>query len=347
MNWLFAKRGSNFISLIFIGLLIYGAFFTGSNSVDNKKRTTTRLLMGTLVSITTWGVEEGKEGKAVTEAFLEIARVESLMSSHKESSQVAHINQGKPQTVDKELIELLKEALRIKQLSNGAFNPGLGKLITLWGFSNDNPAIKPPNDAAIISWLKMFKGGDGIEVSEKNSTISIINTAFALDLGGIAKGYAIDRAIWSLKNSGVQNALVNAGGDIRGIGKKGEKPWRVGIQHPREQNKIIVATQWANSPNADMAMVTSGDYERFFIYKDKRYHHILDPKSGYPANSGLQSVSVQAKSATLADGLSTAFLVLGEEASKKILKKLPDIEILIVRSDGTHWQSKEFRGNWL
>ncbi|MBF0194561.1 MAG: FAD:protein FMN transferase [Magnetococcales bacterium] len=347
MKWLFAKRGSNLISLIFIVSLVYGAFFTGSNSSNNKKHTTTQLLMGTLVSITTWGVEDKKESKAVADAFLEIARVESLMSSHKKSSQVSLINLKQSQIVDKELLELIKEAQRIKKLSNGAFDLGLGKLITMWGFSTDNPPNKPPEDTEIASWLNEFKEGDGIAISEKNNSISITKQAIALDLGGIAKGYAIDRAIVSLKKSGVQNALVNAGGDLRGIGKKGDKPWRVGIQHPRKQDKLIVATQWSNGQNVDMAMVTSGDYERFFIYKEKRYHHILNPKNGYPAKSGLQSVSVQTNSATLADGLSTAFFVLGEKASKELLKQIEDVEILIVRSDGTHWQSKGFRGEWL
>ncbi|MBF0359177.1 MAG: FAD:protein FMN transferase [Magnetococcales bacterium] len=351
MNWLLARRGRNLVSLISICVLLYAAFFTGGDSALQKKRTTTRLLMGTLISITTWGVPEKIEQQGVAEAFAEIARIEDLMSRHKTDSPVAKLNHGagsgQPQVVPSELITLLTEAQKIQQLSQGAFNPGLGKLIVLWGFSGDENVVKPPKKAEIASWLQSFQSAGGIELSQTDSTISITNPEYGLDLGGIAKGYAIDRAILKLKKSGVVNALVNAGGDLRGIGSKGDASWRVGVQHPRDREKIVVATEWPASPKADMAMVTSGDYERFFIHNQERFHHIINPNSGYPARSGLLSVSVQADSATAADAWSTAFFVLGEDKSRDLLKKLPSVEVLLVRSDGTHWQSDEFRGKWL
>ncbi len=150
-----------------------------------------------------------------------------------------------------------------------------------------------------------------------------------------------------MQESGINNVLVNAGGDLRGIGGKGDKPWRVGIQHPRDRQRVIVATSWPQGAGSDMAMVTSGDYERFFLHDGERFHHILDPKSGYPARSGLLSVSVQAANATTADALSTAFFVLGEEESRKIVEGLPGVETLLVRDDGSHWRSAGFRGEWL
>jgi FAD:protein FMN transferase len=354
MNWLLANRGRNLVSLIFLCALLYAAFFTGGEAVQKTKRTTTRLLMGTMVSITTWGVEEFSESRAVAKAFTEMSRIDFLMSRHREASPVAKINSSaldRAQGVDLELAQLLKKAQTIQQMSHGAFDPGLGKLVVLWGFSGDEPALQPPGKAEIDAWLSNFQSGGGIELSEDKSSgkslIRLSNTATALDLGGIAKGYAIDIAIHELKKSGITNALVNAGGDLRGIGSKGGEAWWVGIQHPRDREQIIAATSWPTQSNSGMAMVTSGDYERFFIHNGERYHHILDPKSGYPAKSGLLSVSVQATSATLADGLSTAFFVLGEKESRKLLQTLQGVELLLVRSDGTHWQSKGFQGNWL
>ncbi|MBF0455736.1 MAG: FAD:protein FMN transferase [Magnetococcales bacterium] len=348
------QKRRNLVGSILLGALLYAAFFTGGQGLQNKKRTTTRLLMGTLVSITTWGVEEEQERQGVAAAFAEMARIDALMSRHQPQSPVAQINAapvGSPFSVSPELVGLLREAWKIQTLSQGAFDPGLGQLIERWGFSGDKPPTLPPTKAAMATWLATFQPGEGIVLEEgsagEESRIYLTNPATGLDLGGIAKGYAIDRAIFKLKEFGITNALVNAGGDLRGIGHKGEAPWRVGIQHPREKARLVAESQWPNRPDTDVAMVTSGDYERFFIHDNKRYHHILDPKSGYPAQTGLLSVSVQANSATEADGWSTAFFVLGEKQSRKLLPKLTGVEVLFVRQDGSHWKSVNFLGKWL
>lgn len=346
--------GRNLFSLIFLAVILYFVFFTGFNSNTAQKRTTTRLLMGTMVSITTWGVADSKEQQAVAAAFAEMARIEASMSSHQPQSQVAKINAEAMDNrlpVTAELAGLLMEAAKIQEISHGAFNPGLGKLIGIWGFSSKSAVKQPPKKEDIAAWAAKFKadatilptktsGGDGF-------TLSLPNSASSLDLGGIAKGYAIDRAIETLKKFAIKNALLNAGGDLRGIGNKGGKPWRVGIQHPRETQRVIAVSEWSTQPDGDMAMVTSGDYERFFFHEGRRYHHILNPHTGYPAESTLLSVSVQADNATLADGLSTAFFVLGEVKSRELLKKLPGVGTLFVREDGSHWQSPMFKGRWL
>lgn len=365
--------GRALFALIAASLLLYAAFFTGRSNAPrqtdtDQKRTTTRLLMGTLVSISTWGVPDGLERQGVAAAFDEMARIDALMSSHKPESPVARLNRSAHDTshpLVPELADLLREAQQIQKLSRGAFDPGLGELATLWGFSADPPATRPPEKNRLEEWLKIFHANDSgagidseagegsgsdIELSTDPTTshplIRLANAATALDLGGIAKGYAIDRAIETLKAAGIRHALVNAGGDLRGIGRKGTQPWRVGIQHPRRSDRVIAVTLWPNQSDGDRAMVTSGDYERYFLHEGQRYHHLLDPKTGYPARSGLLSVSVQADRAALADGLSTAFFVLGEKETRDLLPTLPGVELMLIREDETHWQSEGFRGEW-
>ncbi|MBF0447700.1 MAG: FAD:protein FMN transferase [Magnetococcales bacterium] len=340
-------------SLFFLLILLYIAFFTGENRQQPDKRTTTRLLMGTLVSITTWGVEESREREGVKAAFAEMARIEGIMSRHQPQTAVARFNAGlphQPQPIPVELAQLIEKAQHIQTISDGSFNPGLGKIIELWGFSTDTPPQTPPSQNKIDEWLTHFKSGPGLVLSQiqpSQPTLGLTNSATALDLGGIAKGYAIDRAIEQLRKAGIENGLVNAGGDIRGIGHKGDKPWRVGIQHPRETERVIAVSQWPNRKNGDMALVTSGDYERFFMDQGQRYHHILDPETGYPAKSGLLSVSVQADNALLADGLSTAFFVMGEELTRRRYRESPGVEVLLIRQDESHWKSEGFQGEWL
>lgn len=347
------KRGILYwIPVVLISLgVIYLAFF--STPVENKKRTTTRLMMGTLVAITTWDVPDQIERDGVVAAFQEMDRIEKMMSRHLPNSPLSQINRadlGKSIPLPQELAEIIQLAIEIEKKTDGAFNQGLGKLVTLWGFSGDSPPNAPPFEEKILAWRKQFHASDAIQLSEQNSNqaaqITRINTAVALDLGGIAKGYAIDRSIAVLKAHGIHHALVNAGGDLRVIGRKGDQPWRVGIQHPRDPNRVIATSDWPAEDNNDLSMVTSGDYERFFLHQERRYHHILDPKSGYPAESGLLSVSVQAQNATLADALSTAFFVLGEERTQSILSRFKGIEILLVRQDLSHWMSPGFKGLW-
>jgi thiamine biosynthesis lipoprotein len=153
--------------------------------------------------------------------------------------------------------------------------------------------------------------------------------ALTVDLGAIAKGYAIDRAAEVLRRAGIESAAINAGGDIRLIGDHGARPWRIAIQHPRDSARPLATLELA-----DAAVVTSGDYERFFEQDGVRYHHIFDPRTGYPAGR-CQSVTVVAPSAALADALSTAVFVLGPEEGFALLQRFPEAEGLIVAADGT------------
>lgn len=158
--------------------------------------------------------------------------------------------------------------------------------------------------------------------------VSLRKMGMAIDLGGIAKGYAVDRAFELLKSLGYRNLVVNAGGDLRVGGSKPDGPWSIGIQHPRDPGKIM-----ARISVSDTAVATSGDYEKFFIHQGKRYHHILNPKTGFPAE-GCQSVTILAKDATTADALATALFALGPEKGYALCRRLEGVDCLIVDREG-------------
>jgi thiamine biosynthesis lipoprotein len=172
-------------------------------------------------------------------------------------------------------------------------------------------------------------GLDRIEIDSATGTVRLSEPGMALDLGGIAKGYALDRARLVIENFGVKAALVNAGGDILAVGEKAPgKPWRVGVQDPRRGNAMV-----AVASVKDKIVVTSGDYERFFVKNGKRYHHILDPRTGYPA-TGLRSVTIVATDGLTADALATAVLVLGPDEGLKLVESIQGIEALLIDSAG-------------
>lgn len=304
-----------------------------------KKKETTQLLMGTLVTISTWGLSAAEDEKAVTAAFREMARVEALLSSHKPESAISRVNaspRGFPRKVDAEVLHVMREAMRFQELSGGAFDPGLRPLVRLWRFSETPPPVAPPSRDEVTAWLQARGGGVGVELTDGGMVL--LNRGVGLDLGGIAKGYAIDRAVSVLREHGVKNAIVNAGGDMRVMGDKGGAPWRIGVQHPRNPDNAIAVVDLSG----DIAMVTSGDYERYFVTKERRYHHVLNPGTGYPAESGLMSVSVQASTAMAADALSTAVFVMGPKRGLAFLKQA-GAEGMLIDAQGRKVKTPGFR----
>lgn len=304
--------------------------------------------MGTLVSISTWNVPTNLEHALVQKAFSEMRRIEHLMSHRNKKSAIHKINKvprGTSTPIDDELAHLIQQSLSIYQISEGAFNPSLLKLTTLWGFSSDPYPNKPPDQTALDTWLIHYPKQNPIKLENPTGshfTIQLTHETVALDLGGIAKGHAIDQAMMVLSQGGIKNALVNAGGDMKMKGGKGEEGWRIGIQHPRDTDGVVAVSQL----KGDIAMVTSGDYERFYDYQGQRYHHILDPRTAQPSKSGLSSVSVQTHNAALADALSTAILVLGKKGLS-VLDSFPGSEALLIFEDGSHQQTPGFIGEWL
>jgi len=288
-----------------------------------------QLLMGTVVEIMAVGRETAQVEGAVDAAFAEMARLEQLLSSYQPDSDISRLSQeGNDFEVAQETAAVLEMGLDVARHSNGAFDMTLGRLKLLWGFDTDHPAVP---DEEQISAALVGIGPDALGLKDRH--VSKRNPQLQLDLGGIAKGYAVDRAIAILKQHGIESAAVNAGGDIYLLGKRDNRPWRIGIQHPRQKAAVLETVRISNH-----AVVTSGDYERFFEQGGQRYHHIFDPKSGYPARK-CQSVTIIADSVALGDALATAAFVMGPQAGLQLLSRYPGTEGLIIAADGSRFSS--------
>jgi thiamine biosynthesis lipoprotein len=283
--------------------------------------------MGTVIEITLIGDNEEKANKAALQAFQEIKRIEQWMSPKIESGDVFRINQSSGKEwvkVSKETLEVIKEAQEISELSDGRFDITVGPLTELWRRAREKKI--PPSVEEVKEKLGLvnFKN---IEMDQEGK-VFLKKKGMAIDLGGIAKGYAVDRAFDVLRSLGYKNLIVNAGGDLRVGGLKNNQPWSIGIQNPKEPQKILTRISVS-----DTAVATSGDYEKFFIYEGKRYHHIFNPRDGFPAKE-CQSVTIVAKDCTSADALATAIFVLGPEKGYALCQKLDGLECLIVDRKG-------------
>jgi len=265
----------------------------------------TRFIMGTLVEFTIAAGDSQQAVPAIAAAAAEMQRIEdafTIYGDHPNAVKAFNASTpGTPVTLPDEVAALLTLSLQVKQQSSGAFDPALGKLNLLWGFSIDPPPTSPPNLEAIKAAIPPARC-----IDKRGGQWLRLDARCLLDFGAIAKGYAIDRGIAILRQYGIHNAIINAGGDIRLIGSHGDQPWRIGIRHPRNNNDVIAALNL----QGDVSIVTSGDYERFFMHDGKRYHHLLNPTTGWPA-TGSQSATVIAASATLADAWSTALFIQG------------------------------------
>jgi len=276
-----------------------------------------RILLGTVVEIQVRDKDRKKAETSIEKAFNEIKRIDELFSTYNEDSPIWKLNHNKDTliTVDPEIFSLMALCDSIYNLSYGSFDVSLNKLITTWGFDSDDPFM--PDDDKLSSAL-LNSGWNNINLLEENSFKR--STGTELNFGAIAKGYAVDKAVNVLIKLGINSALVNAGGEIKTIGDD----WVIGIQHPENQNLIIEKVN-----PGEMSIATSGEYEKYFELNGKRYHHILNPKTGYPADS-LISVTVLNKSCTIADALATAVFVLGQSKGLRLIERLPETEVMII-----------------
>jgi len=317
------SRSRLFALLLVIALAAPALFGRGDEDTGELRRA--RLLMGTVVEITLLdGGAENNAEAALEAAFNAMAEVEACMSAHRDDSETARLNVAAgPLEVSAATAEVLELGLRVAAASGGAFDLTLGRLKALWGFDGDGPRV--PDDAEIAAALRGI-GPEALRLEGRRVTKG--DAVLGIDLGAIAKGYAVDRAVAALQAAGIRRASVNAGGDLRLLGNHGGRPWRIGIQHPRDPQGVLVTLELAAA-----AVVTSGDYERFFEVDGVRYHHILDPRDGRPADA-CQSVTVVAASAAEADALATAAFVLGPEAGRLLVESWGGMA-LIVAADGT------------
>ncbi len=282
----------------------------------------TRIALGTFVTVKVHAESDLAAASMADRAFEEIVRIEELMSPYLTGSELYLLNSrlghGRVQTSD-EIKALLVRCLRYSRISEGAFDVTIGPVSELWGFSSDSAGFP---EVSRIEELLPLVGYSKLDVSEKG--VKSQTPGMKLDLGGAAKGYAVDRALELLRVSGAKGALVNSGGDLGFFGIKPDgKHWRVAIAHPRDEEVLIEVKDLGFE-----AVATSGDYQRFFIRDGVRYHHILDPATGFPARACVSS-TVWAQNVTDADILSTAVFVMGPERGLDLIESLDGCEALV------------------
>ena len=299
---------------------------SGLSQASSVMRERVASVMGTSLEIRVIGEDPQVLEEVLDEALKEIQRVEDVMTDWR-PSQLEDLNNaaGKgPQVVSIEVFELIERSLKISELTGGAFDVTYAGAGQLWDFKSDPPRI--PSDQAIIVALKNV-GWKRLMLDSKKHSVDL-PANMRIGLGGIAKGYGVDRAMKVLLDRGIKHGMVNAGGDLKALGTKFGKPWEIAIRHPRQRDRVL-----ALLPVSNVCVVTSGDYERFIEVDGKRYHHIIDPRTGYPS-TGCMSATVSAPVALLADSLATALCVLGPEEGLKLIETLPRVEAMVVGLDG-------------
>jgi FAD:protein FMN transferase len=286
----------------------------------------TEAIMGTRIYVQVWAEDPAKGNEAIDAVMADMRRIDDLMSHYKPDSQLSRINQlgnQQPVQVDKELFDLIKLSTYYSQVTEGAFDITYASV----GYMYDYPKHVHPTEAQIKSALPAVNWRN-ILFDEAHHTIRFEHPGMRIDLGGIGKGYAVDRGIDILKARGIQHAVVTAGGDTRILGDHMGRPWLVAIRHPDDPNKVVTRI-----PLSDTAMSTSGDYERYFDEDGVRYHHIIDPHTGHSANK-VRSATILAPTATETDGLSKTAFVLGAEKTLEIISKMKDVDAVFITPDG-------------
>lgn len=287
--------------------------------------------MGTVVSISIYSQTEPPLWHThVDSAFSRMARLERLTTVYDSTSQISGINRAAGMVsleVDPEIVELLYLSKEVGEASNGAFDVTISPLLDVWRFHSDTPRVPA------LSEIQAHLGAiDFRKISVSGSTATLADAGMAIDLGGIAKGYAVDLAVDELLDDGYTDFMVEAGGDLRAVASdltRGER--NIWIQHPRHPDKFFASIKMDAG-----AVATSGDYERYFEEGGKRYHHILNPQTGFPAGPNV-SVTIFAGTTAIADAYSTAVFVLGPEAGLQLIEQTPGLEGVIIyeeNSDG-------------
>jgi thiamine biosynthesis lipoprotein len=281
----------------------------------------TRFMMDTYVTVYAVGPKKATS-RAIDLALDRMQELDTKFNSLNPKSPIYAFNHRSEPITDKEIVHVAEMTLEIAEASEGAFDITVSPLLELWGFYGDSP--HPPQDQEIKTCM-MRIGYKYLAI--KDSRLEKTKEDVSIDLGGIAKGYSVSQAAKILKEEGVGSALIDAGGDVYALGKKGRDPWKVGIRSPQGDDLLgYVEVE-------DLAVMGSGDYERFFDKDGKRYHHIFNPKTGYPAE-GLSGITIVHPAPMLADAWNTALFVLGPEKGLELVEKIPGMETVMVTTSG-------------
>ena len=301
-------------------------------------------VMGTEVTFSVYSADPDKAEHAFGAAYDEIRRVEKMMTEWERpgepESDIVKINKAagkKAVKVDPETIEVIEKSLEMSRRSEGAFDITFAAMHGLWKFDEDMDHTIPASEE-IEKRRKLINWRD-VVVNDKAHTVKLRRPGMRMGLGGIAKGYAVDRCAAVMRAQGFQDFMVQAGGDLYVAGRKGTANWMVGVRDPRGGPRDIIARM----PIQDHAFSTAGDYERGFVLGGKRYHHIIDPKTGYPATAS-REVTIFAPNAFLADALDDSVFILGPEKGMKLVDSYPDCATFIVDAQNKVWMSKSLEG---
>ncbi len=315
-NWFFI---SIFTTVI---ILLLSLFLSSCIFKTIEKYEETREMMGTFVTITIYSSEDVTD--AMDKAFHRISYIESILSIYDENSQVSHLNKnGYVDNPKDELLYVMNKAIEYYDVSDGAFDITIQPVLNLWqeGLFNESMEVQEEEISKALALI----GSDKIIL--KDDRIEFLKDGMQVTFGGIAKGYAIDEAIEVLKNNGVESALVNAGGDLKSIGRKPDKSyWIIALENPDEKSEKI-----ATIKIYDRSITTSGNYERYFS-PDKRIHHIIDPRTGFSANL-LISTTIITDMCIDADALSTSVFVLGPEKGLELIESMEDVDALVIDNE--------------
>lgn len=304
-----------FAASILICLLMCGC---SQNTV--KEYTDNIFAMDTVMDLKIYSEND----EALSKAKAEIQRIDALFDRGNENSDIYRINKNKSADVSAETADVIRAALLISERTGGAFDITVAPVMDLWGFYGNE--FNVPSDDELQSTLD----GVGYEKIQLDGTNISIPENTGIDLGGIGKGYTSDRVADLLKNNGVESAIISLGGNVHAIGKRNDRSnWTVGITDPHDKSQLI-----GKLKISDKAVITSGAYQRYFEQNGITYHHIIDPKSGKSADSGLASVTVIADSGMTADGLSTALFVLGLDKSIELWRNSEDFDAVFVDEGG-------------
>lgn len=315
-------------------------FATACGIGQNKPVQTEDFAMGTIIDQKVYG---GQAQKASTEVSQKIKDLDALLTISKPGGDINKLNDNAGRgyvELNPETISILKSARKISDLSSGAaLNITVAPLVKEWGIGTDHPQVPTPETIKRLLSLANYRD---VEIDEATNRARLLKAGEMVDLGGIAKGYAGDAAIEIYKKNGVTSAFANLGGNVVVLGNKPDgTPWSVGIQNPRAPNGSIVGVVHVT----DKAVVTSGDYQRYFTQDGKRYCHILDPHTGYPADSGLMSVTIITSSSTDADALSKAF-VLGLDKGIELVRRYGKAEAIFITNDKKIYVTPGLQGNF-
>lgn len=276
------------------------------------------VVMGVFNEVVVLGKEKRDRERILDRAFKLLREIDARMSHYQETSEISRVNRlgyESPQEVSPETFEVIEASVKFYEKSGGVFDITVLPLVKLWGFFDGKPHLPRPEE---IQNLLPRIGAHQLILEPETRKVGFRVPGMEIDLGGIAKGYACDRVVGLLKSEGIENALVNIGGTIFGLGRSGDgKPWRVGLQHPRDPTRTLRVITLSNE-----AVSTSGDYEQFFVVDGRRYSHILNPRTGFPADRSI-AASVIAPSALLTDLLSTSLFILGPEKASLLAGQFP------------------------